>query len=156
MARSVNCVHLIGNLTRDPELRYTQSGKAECNVRLATNRSWAVENGEKKEETEYHTIILWSKLADIASQYLHKGEKVYFQGRLQTRSFTGKDGVEKSVTEIVAEDMLMLSGKPQEEGRAQAPVKPPNELGKTGQHSTGVAGKSNESDFDVDPEEIPF
>lgn len=88
MARSVNCVHLIGNLTRDPELRYTPSGKAVCNIRLATNRNWTAESGEKKEDTEYHTIILWGKLAEVASQYLAKGQKAYFQGRLQTRSYS--------------------------------------------------------------------
>ncbi len=110
MARSLNCVHLIGNLTRDPELRYTSSGRPVCNIRLATNRQWKTETGEQKEQTEYHTIILWGKLGETASQYLKKGEKAYFQGRLQTRSFTGKDGTEKSVTEIIAEDMLMLSG----------------------------------------------
>ncbi len=114
MARSLNCVHLIGNLTRDPELRYTSSGRPVCNIRLATNRQWKTETGEQKEQTEYHTIILWGKLGETASQYLKKGEKAYFQGRLQTRSFTGKDGTEKSVTEIIAEDMLMLSG-----GRSQ-------------------------------------
>lgn len=153
MARSVNCVHLIGNLTRDPELHYTQSGKGVCNVRLATNRTWVPENGEKREETEYHTIILWGKLAEIASQYLHKGEKAYFQGRLESRSFTGKDGTEKSVTEIVAEDMLMLSGKPQEEERGKAPVKAGEGQAASG---AGGAGKRNQTDFDVDPEEIPF
>ncbi len=112
MARSLNCVHLIGNLTRDPELRYTGSGRPVCDIGLATNRQWKSESGEKKEDTEYHKIVLWGKLAEIASEYLRKGMKAYFQGRIATRSYTAKDGTEKYATEIIAEDMLMLSGDP--------------------------------------------
>src|SRR2546425_13029980 len=112
MARSLNCVHLIGNLTRDPELRYTGSGRPVCDIGLATNRQWKTETGEKKEDTEFHKIVLWGKLAEIASQYLKKGMKAYFQGRLQTRSYKAADGSLKFTTEIIAEDMLMLSGTP--------------------------------------------
>src|SRR5947209_6487869 len=112
MARSVNCVHLIGNLTRDPELRYTESGRAVCSIGLATNRNWKTETGELKEETTYHKIAAWGKLAETASQYLHKGMRAYFQGRIATRSYTAKDGTQKEATEIIAEDMMMLSGEP--------------------------------------------
>src|SRR5438067_8325114 len=112
MARSLNSVQLIGNLTRDPELRYTASGRPVCAIGLATNRQWKTENGEKKEGTEFHKIVLWGKLAEIASQYLRKGMKAYFQGRIATRAFTAQDGTQKYTTEIIAEDMLMLSGDP--------------------------------------------
>ena len=112
MARSLNSVQLIGNLTRDPELRYTATGRPVCSVGLATNRQWKTESGEKKEDTEFHKVILWGKLAEIASQYLRKGMRAYVQGRIQTRSYTGSDGTHKFVTEIIAEDMLMLSGAP--------------------------------------------
>ena len=92
MARSLNSVQLIGNLTRDPELRYTPSGSAVCTFGLATNRSWTTDAGEKREETEFHRIVSWNKLAELCSQFLVKGRKVYVEGRLSTRSWTGQDG----------------------------------------------------------------
>src|SRR2546428_9830697 len=112
MARSLNSVQLIGNLTRDPELRYTASGRPVCSIGLATNRQWKTETGEKKEETEFHKVVLWGKLAEISSQYLRKGMKAYFQGRLTTRLWTAQDGTQKYATEIIAEDMIMLSSDP--------------------------------------------
>jgi single-strand DNA-binding protein len=150
MARSLNCVHLIGNLTRDPELRFTPSGKSVCNIRLATNRQWKTETGEQNEQTEYHTIILWGKLAEISSQYLHKGEKAYFQGRLQTRSYTAKDGTQKTVTEIIAEDMLMLSGGRRPEGGGEKA--PPAVEGE----AEAAIDQTEQKPIDVDPDEIPF
>jgi single-strand DNA-binding protein len=149
MARSLNCVHLIGNLTRDPELRYTPSGKSVCNIRLATNRQWKTESGQQ-EATEYHTIILWGKLAETASQYLHKGEKAYFQGRLQTRSFTGKDGTQKTVTEIIAEDMLMLSGGRRPEGGGEKAPQAAEE------RTEEANDQAEQKPIDVDSDEIPF
>lgn len=109
MPKSLNSVQLIGNITRDPELRYTQSGKPVCDIGLATNRSWKAENGEKKEEVDFHRVIVWGKLAEICAQYLKKGSKAYFGGRLQTRSWTAQDGTQKQTTEVVADDMIMLS-----------------------------------------------
>src|SRR5437773_51969 len=105
MARSLNRVQLIGNLTRDPVLRYISSGTAVCSFGLATNRSWTTDAGEKKEDTEFHTIIAWNKLAEMCSQYLAKGRKVYVEGRLSTRSWTAQDGQQRSRTEVVMEDM---------------------------------------------------
>jgi len=103
---------LIGNLTRDPELRYTPNGTAVCSFGLATNRSWASgEAGERKEETEFHRIVAWNKLAELCGQLLTKGRKVYIEGRLQTRSWEGQDGEKKQATEIVAEDMVLLDSK---------------------------------------------
>jgi single-strand DNA-binding protein len=107
--KSVNKVILIGNLTRDPELRYTaENKKAVCTFGLATNRMVISESGEKREEPEFHRIIAWDKLAEVCNQYLKKGRMVYIEGRLQYRTYTGQDGIEKFSAEIVLEDMRML------------------------------------------------
>ena len=106
--RSLNKVILIGNLTRDPEMRYTPSGTAVCTFGLATNRGWTTDAGEKKEETEFHRIVAWAKLAEICSKFLTKGRKCYIEGRLQTRSWTSQDGQQRQSTEIVIEDMIIL------------------------------------------------
>ncbi len=111
MARSLNKVILIGNLTRDPELRYTPQGTAVCTFGLATNRQWVTEAGEKKEEAEFHRLVAWNKLAEICSQLLTKGRKVYVEGRLQTRSWTGQDGTQRTSTEIVISDMIILDSR---------------------------------------------
>jgi len=111
MARSLNKVQLIGNLTRDPELRYTPQGTAVCTIGLATNRTWTTGTGEKQEASDFHRIIAWNKLAEICSQYLVKGRKAYFEGRLSTRSWTAQDGQQKSITEIIADDMIILDNK---------------------------------------------
>jgi single stranded DNA-binding protein len=108
MAKSLNRVQLIGNLTRDPELRYTEKGTPVCAFGLATNRTVTTATGEKSEETDFHRIVAWRKLAELCDQYLTKGRKVYVSGRLQTRRFTGQDGTQKSVTEIVIADLILL------------------------------------------------
>jgi single-strand DNA-binding protein len=111
--RSVNKVILLGNLTRDPELRYTENKKAVCTFGLATNRNWTTDTGEKREETEFHRIVAWDKLAEVCGQYLKKGRKVYVEGRLQSRTYTGQDSIEKFSTEIVLDEMVMLDSMPQ-------------------------------------------
>lgn len=133
-ARCLNKVMLIGNLTRDPELRYTPSGSAVCSFGLATNRYWSTETGEKKEDAQFHRIVSWNKLAEICSQLLGKGDKIYLEGRLQTRQWTGADGVSRKTTEIVISDMILLRSRRGREGeeeietpaegalRAQAPT----------------------------------
>ena len=110
-SRSLNKVQLIGNLTRDPELRYTPTGAAVCTIGLATNRSWTTDSGEKREEVEYHRLIAWNKLAELCSQLLVKGRKIYVEGRLQTRTWQGADGRDRSVTEIVIDDMIILDSR---------------------------------------------
>lgn len=110
-SRSLNKVQLIGNLTRDPELRYTPQGTAVCTLGLATNRSWATEGGEKREEAEFHRIVAWNKLAELCSQLLFKGRKVYVEGRLQTRTWTAQDGSQRQATEIVIEEMIILDSR---------------------------------------------
>lgn len=110
MARSLNKVILIGNLTRDPELRYTPAGTAVCTFGLATNRQW-VTDGEKKEDVEFHRIVAWNKLGELCGQLLKKGRKVYVEGRLQTRKWQGQDGGERTTTEIVISDMIILDSR---------------------------------------------
>ncbi len=108
--RSLNKVMLIGNLTRDPNLRYTPNGTAVCSFGVATNRTWTpADGGEKQEKVEYHNIVAWAKLADICGQLLHKGDKVYVEGRLQTRDWKGDDGQERKTTEVVIDNMMLLS-----------------------------------------------
>jgi single-strand DNA-binding protein len=108
MARSLNRVQLIGNLTRDPELRYTPQGTAVCSFSIATNRSWTTDSGEKKDEADFHRIVAWNKLAELCSQFLTKGRKVYVEGRLSTRNWTGQDGSQRSTTEVIISDMILL------------------------------------------------
>ncbi|EKD68223.1 MAG: hypothetical protein ACD_48C00017G0003 [uncultured bacterium] len=110
-SRSLNKVQLIGNLTRDPELRYTPTGAAVCTIGLATNRSWTTEAGEKKEETEFHRVVAWNKLAELCSQLLIKGRKIYVEGRLRTNQWQGQDGTQHYTTEVVIEDMIILDSK---------------------------------------------
>lgn len=103
---------LIGNVTRDPELRYTPQGNAVTTFGLATNRSWKMESGEIKEEAEFHRLVAWNKLAELCSQLITKGRKIYVEGRLQTRSWTGTaDNLQHTVTEIVIDDMILLDSK---------------------------------------------
>lgn len=109
-SRSWNRVELIGNLTRDPELRYTPNGAAVATFGLATNRTFVTE-GEKREEVDFHRLVAWNKLAELCQQLLKKGTKVFVSGRLQTRSWEGADGVQKQTTEIVIEDMILLTPK---------------------------------------------
>ncbi len=118
MAKSLNKVMLIGNLTRDPELKYTPSGAAVCTFGVATNRDWKSETGEKKEDVEFHNIVAWSKLAEICAQLLKKGRKVYVEGRLSTRTWQAQDGTQKNRTEVVINDMVILDRKMDEAGPA--------------------------------------
>ena len=109
---SVNKVILIGNLGRDPEVRYNPSGVAWCTVSIATTRNWKNrESGEKQEETEWHRVVFNDRLAEIAGEYLKKGRSVYVEGRLKTRKWTDKDGAEKYTTEIIATEMQMLGSR---------------------------------------------
>lgn len=100
---------LIGNLTRDPNLRFTPNGTAVCSFGLATNRSWTpTDGGEKQEKVEFHNIVAWSKLAEICGQLLHKGDKVYVEGRLQTRDWKTEEGQDRRITEVVIDNMMLL------------------------------------------------
>lgn len=109
-SRSWNRVELIGNLTKDPELRYTPSNAAVCTFSIATNRTYMVE-GEKKEEADFHRIVAWNKLAELCNQLLKKGNRVFVSGRLQNRSWEDQNGQTKYMTEIVIEDMILLTSR---------------------------------------------
>jgi len=109
---SVNKVILIGNLGRDPEVRYTPSGAAVCNISLATTRNWkSKDGGERQEETEWHRVVLYDRLAEIAGEYLKKGRPVYIEGRLKTRKWQDKEGKDTYTTEIIADQMQLLGGR---------------------------------------------
>jgi single-strand DNA-binding protein len=156
---SVNKVILIGNLGRDPEVRYTPSGAAICNVTIATSRNWkAKDSGEKMEETEWHRVVFYDRLAEIAGEYLKKGRPVYVEGRLKTRKWQDKDGVDKYTTEIIAEQMQLLGsregmggGAADDGGTQQRPsapaARPASKPAPTSRSSTG---------FDDMDDDIPF
>lgn len=179
-SRSLNKVMLIGNLTRDPELRYTPQGTAVCSFGLATNRSWQSSNGnERQEETEFHRIVAWQKLAELCSQLLFKGRKVYVEGRLQTRKWTGSDGQERQTTEIVIDNMIVLDYR-QRDGQmgddypadqpdqaseaalAEAPAKAKKAPAKAAKPAAKAvaaeepAAKAQDNQEEVTPDDIPF
>ncbi len=121
---TVNKVILIGNLGQDPELKFIPSGAAVTTLSMATSESWKDSDGNKKERTEWHRVILWRKLAEIAGEYLKKGSKVYIEGRLQTRSWDDKDGNKRYTTEVVGDVLTMLDRRSDGGGRADAPPSP--------------------------------
>jgi single-strand DNA-binding protein len=148
MARGVNKVILIGNLGQDPELRYTGSGTAVCNMRLATNESYKDASGQLVDRTEWHTVVAWSRLAEICAEYLKKGSQVYFEGSLQTRSYEDRDGNTRYVTEIKAREMMMLSGRP-ENGMGSGP--------QYQERAPQPSAVSDSSDTGFEPDdELPF
>jgi single-strand DNA-binding protein len=152
---SINKVILIGNLGRDPEVRYTPSGAAVCNFSIATTRNWKnKDTGEKVEETEWHRIVFYDRLAEVAGEYLKKGRPVYVEGRLKTRKWTDKDGVEKYTTEIVGENLQLLGGR-DEAGTS------PGESGGQPRAASGAArpaqGRApSATGFDSMDDDIPF
>ena len=121
---SLNKVILIGRLGRDPECRYLPNGDAVCNFSLATSESWKDQSGQKKERTDWHNITMYRKPAEIAAKYLQKGSLVYLEGRIQSRKYTGKDGIERTAYEIVCSEMKMLGSKA-EGGEGQHNPPPP-------------------------------
>lgn len=140
---------IIGRLTRDPELRNTPSGKAVATIGLATNRIWVDANNQKQKQTEFHNVVMWGKLAEICSQYLRKGGKMYVEGRLQTREWTGQDGVKRYRTEVIGENMIMLDSKPA--GAASGPAGNDNSS-----YSPMPDGPQEVIEEEVKVEDIPF
>jgi len=168
-SRSLNKICLIGNLTRDPELRYTPQGTAVCNFGLATNRSWTDSNGETQEEAEFHRIVAWQKLAEICSQLLFKGRKAYVEGRLQTRKWQDNDGNDRKTTEIVINNMIVLDSrqKPdnkynQSQAKSSKPDKSDNkksakDKGKSDKKKKSAKPvKKDKNSEEVSPDDIPF
>ncbi len=177
-SRSLNRIILIGNLTRDPELKYTPNGVAVCSFGVATNRSWTTTDGQTKEETQYHRIVAWQKLAELCGKLLTKGRRVYLEGRLTYRTFTGRDGQQRNVAEIVLDDFIVFNdGKrssPTEESLEQKteqpmeePIEPPTEdLETTAEtisaEKPGEENKKRSEDEEsnkneaINPDDIPF
>ncbi len=163
MARGINKVILIGNLGRDPETRYTQGGSAVTNLRLATAESWKDrQTGEQQERTEWHSVVCFARLAEIAGEYLRKGSKIYIEGRLQTRKWQDKDGHDRYSTEIVANEMQMLDSRGGSDGDApmrQSAGAPRNQAARSDKGDSRAESAYDSgatSDFaDID-DDIPF
>ena len=167
--RSLNKVMLIGNLTRDPELKYTPSGTGVCTFGVATNREWTDSSGQKQEGAEFHRVVAWGKLAEICSQLLTKGRKIYVEGRLQTRAWKSQDGADRQVTEVVIEEMILLdSPKGDREGGYEshysadenvsplADVNPAEEVFNPEATSAEEKKKKKKKEDKVEDDEIPF
>lgn len=146
---SVNKAIILGRLGRDPEVRYTQGGEAVANLSVATSERWKDKNGEKQERTEWHRVTLWGRTAEIAGEYLKKGSLCYVEGRLQTRKYTDKDGVERYTTEVVGDQLRLLSGQGGQGGESQQHRPPPSKSSGGGNEG----GRQQATDFDDD---IPF
>ena len=152
---SVNKVILVGNLGRDPETRYTTSGDAVTNIRVATTDTWKDKNGEKQERTEWHTVVFFGRQAEIAGEYLKKGRQVYVEGRLQTRKWQDKEGQDRYTTEIVADRMQMLGSR---EGSGAPVAAEPSERASTAEPRGGTKGGAAPAKKNVDEldDDIPF
>ncbi|MBU2632532.1 single-stranded DNA-binding protein [Patescibacteria group bacterium] len=154
MARSLNRVQLIGNLTRDPELKYTPNGTAVCTFGIATNRNWTTDGGEKHDEAEFHRIVAWNKLAELCSQFLTKGRKVFLEGRLATRSWDAQDGTKKSLTEVIISDMILLDSARKTEFEEKPEIEKPEKKTKS---NKGENPPQEENDAEeIAPDDIPF
>jgi single-strand DNA-binding protein len=171
MARSLHKVQLIGNLTRDPELRYTPQGTAVINFSIATNRRWKDDSGAWRDEADFHRIVAWDKLAEICSNLLKKGAKTYVEGRLQTRSWETQDGQRRYITEVNISDMILLDSRggagmgedfdvPEDFGQSQEEAKEPEKAAKTTKKKTTkkktTKAKKAKNVKKEDEEDIPF
>lgn len=150
---SLNRAQIVGNLTRDPEMRYTPNGQAVCSFGVATNRRWKDANGNPQEATEFHNVVAWGKLAEITSQYLKKGQKVYVEGRLQTRTWEGQDGAKRNRTEIVAENFIFLT--PKGAPTASAETKEAEEFPASAKDSAGEPASPADGPADKAEEKAP-
>jgi len=144
---NLNKAMIIGNLTRDPETRTTPSGQTVTTFGVATNLIWTDANGEKQKKAEFHNIVAWRKLAEICAQYLKKGNKVYIEGRLQTRDWEGQDGVKRYRTEIIAENMIMLDTKGASTGPRESAPQPTDDFSQP---------EPTSQDNEIQVENIPF
>ena len=145
-ARSENMAVIIGNLTRDPELRHTPQGHAVVGFGVATNRQWTTSEGEKREDTQFHEITAWNRLAEICDEFLTKGRKVYIKGRLRTRNWDDESGTRHYRTEIVAEDMIILDSRRAQPRRAEV----------SADKGSGSEGSESPAEEKVDPKDMPF
>ena len=122
---SLNKVILIGRLGQEPTIRYMPNGEAVCNFSIATSETWKDQHGQKQERTEWHNITLYRRIAEVAGQYLKKGSLVYIEGRIQSRKYTGKDGIERTAYEIIGSEMKMLGGKAEGSSESANTAEPP-------------------------------
>jgi single-strand DNA-binding protein len=162
---SVNKVILVGNLGRDPEVRFMPNGEAVCNFSIATTDNWRDKNGQKQERTEWHNIVMYRKLAEIAGEYLKKGRPVYIEGRLQTRKWQTKEGQDRYTTEIIAEEMQMLGSRgdggssggyePMDEDQSRSSSSAVSSAPSTST-SAAPSKPSGAADFDQFEDDIPF
>lgn len=154
MAYSLNRAQVIGNVTRDPEVRQTSTGRTVVTFSVATNRSWTDQSGQKQEQADFHNIVVWGKLAEIAAQYIQKGRKLFVEGRMQTRDWTGEDGVKRYRTEIVADNFILLDragGAGESFGESSFNERPSNSAA-VKQNADAPAAKEEEVSLD----DLPF
>lgn len=154
--RSLNKVMLIGNLTRDPNLRYTPNNTAVCSFGLATNRSWSTEDGGLEERTDFHNIVAWAKLAEICDQILQKGDKVYLEGRIQTREWKSDDGDDRRITEIVLDSMIKLASPRGGYNNDNDDAGSSKSGSSANNKQDGKKSKDEEVDVDEIADDIPF
>jgi len=160
---NLNKVMLVGRLTRDPEIRNTPSGQTVATISIATNRVWKDKAGQKQEKTEFHNVVLWGRTAEIAGQYLTKGQEAYIEGRLETRKYTGKDGVERRTTEVVGEVMQLGSragqggggGSFQKPASSFQPTQTNNQPAKVVEEEIPTINLDEEQD-EIRIEDVPF
>lgn len=153
----LNRATIIGRLTRDPELRSLPSGRSVASFSVATNRQWTDASGQRQKQVEYHNIVVWARLAETAGQYLRKGSRVYVEGRLQTREWTGQDGAKRTRTEIVGDSFIMLDGRPAGEGNFSGPGAPVYQPVGTPTFAGAVPDKPAEViEEEIKVEDIPF
>ncbi|MBP9869546.1 single-stranded DNA-binding protein [Patescibacteria group bacterium] len=153
---NLNRAMIIGNLTRDPESRTTPTGQTVCNFSIATSTQWNNAQGQKQERTEFHPIVAWGKLAEICTQYLGKGRKVYIEGRLQTREWEAQDGSKKQRTEIVAENMIMLDRAPAGGALPGTPMTVPLPSDPSAESSSEPPMDKGIGEQEIKIEDIPF
>jgi len=152
MARGINKVILVGHLGRDPEVRYSPNGAAIANITVATSEGWKdKQTGEQQERTEWHRVVFFSRLAEIAGEYLRKGSQVYIEGRLQTRKWQDKEGQDRYTTEIVANEMQMLGGRGGSAGQSSSSSSQFDQS-----EPASAPNKSAAKDFDDFDDDIPF
>lgn len=147
---------IIGRLTRDPEARTTPGGQQVTTFSVATGFQWKDKSGQKKENTEFHNVVTWNKLAEICAQYLKKGMQVYIEGRLQTRNWEGKDGVKRYTTEIIATDMMMLGSKASNQATANSAPAPTSSQPASAPQKDEKANTPTTDDDEISIEDIPF
>lgn len=157
--RSINKVMLLGNLTRDPQVKFTTSGTAVATFSIATNRTWTTNEGQTKEDVQFHNIVAWSKLAELVGKLLSKGRRAYVEGRLTTRRFTDKAGLERTVTEIVMDDFIVFSDgrRPESTGEAvESSATSVHEESKQSTEDFASSQAEQPSNDTVSPDDIPF